>query len=253
MSLVTSTNGTAANITIEEDAGNSQTDNLQVKLNASDPNNVEFDPDDEMTYWWTDTYTGTTPSQEEELFISERGSQFIDIDSTTASFNIAREVAEAQYFLKSTGAATGATTTVGPLAEGETASLSGGVTIKVSSITQTVGACTATGAECTVDQSGLSAVLSTGGSQVDAITRFPVDGTFVMSDATTPTAAIVISVGGPDVNDVTKSALAGSAVQFTAGMQITQAYGNTIVIAGTTGADTAAAGDDFIQALKAQA
>jgi len=240
------TNDTAV-ISIKEDAGNNQNDYINLTLNTTDNTNVEFSPDDKMTY----TNVFGTVSQEDELFITERGSQFIAIDKNTATFKIAKKVAEAQYYIKTTGAAAGATTTVGPLAEGETASLTGGITIKVNSITETVGACTAAGANCSVDQSGLSAVLSTGGSSVQAVTIFPVELPLVVSDAT-PAAGRVISVGGPDVNEVTKAALAGSAVQFTAGTRITQVYGNTIVVAGTTGADTTAAADEFIRALQAQ-
>ncbi|MEM4389689.1 MAG: S-layer protein [Candidatus Micrarchaeia archaeon] len=234
-------------ISIEEDAGNNQYDYINLTLNVSNPDDVFFQPDDEITY----TNVFGQVSQEEELFITERGSQFVAIDKNTASFKIAKKVAEAQYYIKTTGAAAGATTTVGPLAEGETASLTGGVTIKVASITETVGACTAAGANCTVDQSGLSAVLSTGGSSVQAVTIFPIELPLVVSDAT-PVAGTVISVGGPEVNEVTKAALAGSAVQFTPGQRVLGVYGNTIVVAGTTGADTAAAADEFIRALQAQ-
>jgi len=60
---------------------------------------------------------------------------------------------------------------------------------------------------------------------------------------------VIITVGGDAVNTVTKDAIAGSDVDFEATPVVVKQIGNKIVVAGLTGADTAAAGEQFLAAL----
>jgi len=63
---------------------------------------------------------------------------------------------------------------------------------------------------------------------------------------------VVVSVGGPLVNTVTEAALKGSDVTFDPGTVVVKEVGNTIVVAGTSAADTLAAADQFIAGVKRQ-
>ncbi|VVC04657.1 Uncharacterised protein [Candidatus Burarchaeum australiense] len=197
------------------------------------------------------TYPPATPDLG---FISARGSKFSNLETTSLTFNIAKRPAQALYYVKTSTATPNAPVEV-TLGEGEEAALQGGVKIKVASITEDVGACSAApgSAACTVDQSGVSAVLSTGGSSVTASVPY------ALSTSTTPLvvldrdagAGTLITVGGPAVNSVTMSVLQGSDVQITASSPPTvKAVGNNIVVAGGSAADTIRAGNDFIASLK---
>ena len=97
-------------------------------------------------------------------FISERGSKFVSSTSTDYIFDMAEQIANARYVLKTAGTESTSNTLKRSLGEGEETELTGGITVKVASITETVGSCIAgavAGAtpDCTVDSSGVSAVI----------------------------------------------------------------------------------------------
>ncbi|MBI5158719.1 S-layer protein [Candidatus Micrarchaeota archaeon] len=241
-------------INVTEDIGNNQAGYFWFKLNTSDTNSIKFEPKDKFWYSSQATQSGllqTTATDYDTPFYTERGSLVSSISQDAVALSLAKKVAEAQYYVKSSGTASASATTVGPLAIGESASVSGGVVVKVADITETVGACTAAGAACTVDQTGVSAVLSTGGSSLSAVTIYPLDQNLVVMDSSTP-SGVLISVGGPDVNSVTSAALQGGSVSFTAGTKLKQVFGDTIVVAGYSAADTEAAANELITELKAQ-
>jgi hypothetical protein len=253
------------NINMREDPGNTPATNgydywnFSMNINTSSSNSWTFTSDTKTNY--TEVTYGTKVGAVKEVqegFISARGSVFSSVDSGSGGslvMKTAKKVAEAQYYLKTVGSTPNAPVEV-TLGEGESATLSGGVVIKVASITEDVGACTASAGSstCTVDQSGVSAVLSTGGASVTASVPYTLATNsqplvVLDSDASTGT---VISVGGPDVNTVTKSILAGSDTSITASSAPTvKVVGdNKIVVAGGQWADTVRAGNDFIAGLK---
>ncbi|MFA6035538.1 MAG: S-layer protein [Candidatus Micrarchaeia archaeon] len=259
------TDNQTVNINVREDPGNTPATNgydfwnLTMKINTSSANTWTFTSDTKVNY--TEVTYGTrqgSMKEVEEGYVSARGSVFSSVDSGSGGslvLKAAKKVAEAQYYLKTVGSTPNAPVEV-TLGEGESATLSGGVVIKVASITEDVGACTASAGSstCTVDQSGVSAVLSTGGASVTASVPYTLatnSQPLVVLDKDASTGT-VISVGGPDVNTVTKNILAGSDTSITASSAPTvKVVGdNKIVVAGGQAADTVRAGNDFIAGLK---
>lgn len=194
-------------------------------------------------------YTSLNLKSVDPGYVSERGSVLNGVSSKTVSLSIAKKIGEATYFVSTVGAApSGATEIV--LAEGEEQTLAGGVKIKATSITETVGSCTVgTGGACKVDMSPVSAVLNSGEASVDAITSYKV-GDLVVLDNQAGSAAVLISVGGPMVNEVTKQALGGSSTLAKSGDVVVKEVGNVIVVAGYTSQDTMDAGKQFISQLQ---
>ncbi|MFH1284960.1 MAG: hypothetical protein ABIH99_00075, partial [Candidatus Micrarchaeota archaeon] len=239
------------NVTIRENAGSSSSggtayDYLTLLLNNATGSTYAFASTTSANYSYaTGEETNVTV---DEGFITERGTQFVAVDSSIASLSVPKKVAEAQYYVKSTGAVTSGATTV-TLAEGEQTSLTGGIVIKASSITETVGSCTASGTSgaCTVDMTPVSATLSSGTASVKDATYYAVSDLVVLDKDSS--AANVIAVGGPLVNTVTKQALGENALFSEAGTKVVQKFGNVIVVAGTTAADTTAAADEFVAEL----
>ncbi|MBI4399313.1 S-layer protein [Candidatus Micrarchaeota archaeon] len=206
-------------------------------------------------------YTGVSAAQSVDPgYVTERGSVFNGQSTTSAQIKGAKKVANAVYFLKTAGSSPSAPVQV-TLGEGESSSLGSGVTVKVKTITETVGACTAAGgsAACSVDQSGVSALLSTGKASEQVVTRFPVEANLVVLDSDAGGVANVISVGGPAVNTITKQAVTGSALDpdkdasaWADGKVYAQKIGNTIVVAGGSASDTMEAAKRFIAGLQQQ-
>ncbi len=182
-------------------------------------------------------------------YVSERGSMFYALDSKSATLKVAKKVAEANYYVSLVGAAASGATEI-TLAEGEEQTLAGGVKIKAKSITEKVGSCTVgAGGNCNVDMSPVSAVLNTGEASVNAITSYKV-GDLVVMDNQAGGAAVLISVGGPMVNEVTKQALGSSSTLTKSGDVVVKEVGNVIVVAGYTAQDTTDAGKQFVNSLQ---
>ena len=191
----------------------------------------------------------------DEGYVTERGSQFVAIDTTGASLLTAKKVAEAQYYVKTTGAETTSATTI-TLAEGETSSgLSGGVIIKAKSISETVGACTAGGVAptCTAELGTVTATPSVSTAVVSVpVNPVGANRLVVLDNEATGVANLVV-IGGPGANAVAKAALTGAdAVDFKPDTQITKVVGNKIIIAGYGADQTAAEAEKFIAELATQ-
>jgi hypothetical protein len=193
----------------------------------------------------------STSKMVEPMYTTERGSVFSALSSTSAVFKIAKKVGEARYYLSTVGSAAGGATEI-TLAEGESQTLAGGVVIKAKAITQTVGACTASGAggACSVDMAPVKAVLSSGDDSIDAITAYTLMGDLVVLDSPKPSASVLISVGGPMVNEVTKEALGASSGLAKPGDVVVKEVGNVIVVAGYNAKDTMDAGSKFLGDLQ---
>ena len=144
------------------------------------------------------------------------------------------------------------------LHEGETAAVgTTGVSVHVLSIDQQLTPCTAgTGAgeapACTPDMSTVSSVIMPNNApSVETIVPYSLTSNLVYLDTDNVAldTGVIITVGGDVVNTVTKDAIAGSDVDFEATPVVVKQIGNKIVVAGLTGPDTAAAGEQFLDSL----
>lgn len=199
---------------------------------------------------------------EDNGYISERGSEFESVSTTEAEFNMATQLAEAQWMLTTSGANTTTTTSSGTttqvtLAPGASTNV-GDVTVKLDSITQDVGACSAVGATsgCTPDMSGVSAVIMPNNAasvQVAVPYNYSSYGNgLVILDQDAVGVNTLISVGGDQVNTVTAALLQGSNVDWSANPTMVKevVQGSKIVVAGATAADTLAAAQTFVNELQ---
>ncbi|VVC71848.1 Uncharacterised protein [uncultured archaeon] len=186
-------------------------------------------------------------------FITDRGSKFTSISSTSAAVKVAKKVCEAQYYMKTSGTAPNAPIQVGPLGEGEsTVGLAGGISIKVTQITEDVGTCTAGAAGSTCQVTGLDALTATP-SVTSTVIPTDLDtaaNKLVVLDRDADTTATLIVVGGNQVNTVADEIIRSSAIDLRTTPVVVRAIGtNRILVAGFTAQDTVSAGDQFIQAL----
>jgi len=262
-------------IVLQEDAGkhNTQSDQrvlLRMPIYNLTSNNWQFKSSDSSTAYTyynsmnlSDT-TGSTvnPAGPYELpLYTERGSKVTGVSTTDVSIMAAKNVAQPMFtFTAASTTASQANTETWTAQEGDTKTLSNGVVLKVTSINQTVGSCTASvkagGAPaCTV--TGLNGLAATA-DPAAALARYTGSLSMVIPDSN-PDAktagAVRISVGGPLVNSLTADAMKTSELDATYfGQQNTliRAFGKTIVVAGKSGSDTMAAADAFIAQLSAQ-
>ncbi|VVC01149.1 Uncharacterised protein [uncultured archaeon] len=189
---------------------------------------------------------------------TERGSQFSSVDDTAVNFNMANKLAKTQFTLASSGSnLSAASTCVKTLGVGESYVCSG-VTVKVTDITETVGACTAGGASAScgsADMSGVSAkVVDDSGAEVAkgyTVNANAYKG-LVILDTDAVGVNTLVSVGGDKVNTVTAALLQGSPVDWTTQKTVVKevVQGSKIVVAGAEAADTLQAANDFIAAVK---
>ncbi|MEW6722464.1 MAG: hypothetical protein AB1324_04330 [Candidatus Micrarchaeota archaeon] len=192
----------------------------------------------------------------EEGYVSERGSQFSSIDDDSVEFDMAHQLAHAQWFLApATTSAADAEKTIVTLGEGESTTVSG-VTVKVLEITEDVGACSSAGGavSCTADMSGVSAVIMPNNAPSVTV-AMPYTGNYgnlVILDSDAVGVNTLVSVGGDVVNSVTASLLQGSAVDWTAERKVVRevVQGSKIVVAGRDAADTLEAAQDFVSQVQ---
>ncbi len=211
-----------------------------------------------------ETATGM-PAQKEVNYVTHRGTICQPINDNSFTLKVPKgRPAHPQYILSTAEAATSeASGYQATLGEGESYEVpgTGGITVKVKEITEDVGACgVGTGAApaCTVDSSGLSAVVLADGKSPKASYEGASAGSvargLVVLDRDASETDVYVTVGGPAVNEVTKKALEGAAVNFATDKKVVKevANGKRIVVAGYSAADTLEAAQDFINALKRQ-
>ncbi|HQT44699.1 MAG TPA: hypothetical protein PLO51_01870, partial [Candidatus Micrarchaeota archaeon] len=227
--------------------GNYTSPNFQFKANSGDTGRVAFSVSGPAVP------SGSTTS--EAPYMSDRGSLFTSMSTDTVQFNIAKKVGHLQWTLSTQGTnVTDASEFT--LTEGQTQSLTGGISVTLKSISETVGSCTASGSgapTCTVDMTPVKAViLPDNVASVQVSQPYKLTSKMVVLDSEASSAGSVITVGGPAVNTVTADALAGSSVDLSTTTVLVQAIGNKIVVAGLTAADTVTAADRFIAGIKQQ-
>ncbi len=252
---------------VAEDAGNYNDEttsdshtrtSMKFKYVIGDKFESDNGNEDKITYSQEHTIKGYSAGDyEEDKFISPRGSEFEEMDSSTVKFKIAKKVGHALFeYATAEAAETGASTEVLTLKEGEEGKV-GDVTIKVKSIDEDVGSCTAAGAgTCTIPASSIDAVIMPDNkASVDAIVPYDIQGNLVVldKDASAAGTNLLITVGGPAVNTVSADALSGdNAVDFNANPVVVKKVGNKIVVAGKTAQDTLTAANNFIASLTKQ-
>lgn len=190
-------------------------------------------------------------------YVSERGSRYDSQSSSSVGLTMAHKLANAQWFLApATTNATTSATTIATLGEGESTTVNG-VTVKVDTITEDVGACSAVGGAsgCSANMAGVSAVIMPNNAATVSVAMpyaYSSYGNLVILDQDAVGVNTLISVGGDQVNTVTAGLLQGSAVDWTATPQVVKevVQGSKIVVAGATKDDTLAAAQSFVSQLK---
>ncbi len=243
-------------VKIYEDAGRYNTVSSKVVtmgFNASLVGTTyTFKPTSGSTGMVTFNDSTSTIITEEAPYMSDRGSLFTSMSTDSTQFNIAKKIGNLGWTLSSEGTAVSDASEF-TLAEGESKDLTGGIVVKLKSISETVGSCTASGAgapTCTVDMAPVKAVILPNNVEtVDVSEPFKV-GKMVYLDSDASSLGSVITVGGPAVNTVTADALSGSTVDFNSETVVVKAVGNKIVVAGLTAGDTLVAAERFVAGVK---
>jgi hypothetical protein len=252
---------------IREDAGNSPVnyDFVRFIIQQQNATGVLYQYVNPMSGGLLDTtpskmnYTGVGvgPAQyngaQEVGFITDRGSIFTSIATTSAALKEAKKVCEAQYFMKTSGTSPSAPIQIGPLAEGESSvGLAGGIVIKVTQISEDVGTCTAGAGGATCSVTGLDTLTATPSVTSTVIPTDLDTGTnkLVVLDTDADRTATLIVVGGNAVNTVADEIIRSSNINLQTDTVVVRAIGtNRILVAGYSPQDTVTAGDQFIQAL----
>ncbi|MEM3609297.1 MAG: hypothetical protein QW076_00080 [Candidatus Anstonellales archaeon] len=259
------------NLTVVEDTGKWDTDSYEganwtayftvtdgsTKFYQTSGNDVL---DNNMYYSYTrkiNGNTGYTTGGSKLLKVnqlSHRGSYLSYSSESDIRLKMAKSVARLKFEIAAAGTAAQVANEE-TLREGDEREWAG-VKVKVKKINCEVGGCTVTGAgapTCSVDSSNVRAAIvdSDGnelGSAVQSVVPASVPSNMVVLDTQSP-SGLVVSIGGPDVNTVTKNALAGS-VDFNQQRVVVKKVGNVIVVAGLTGQDTMTATEQFLASLQ---
>ncbi len=250
------------NIIITEYADKSTGTSLPIYTKVkADGSSVTFkslaDSESKVTVNYYTAAGGLSGNVDREVgYVNQRGSKLVSRGASEIVFKIAEKTGELQYWLKGTGITIGAGVSEVTLKEGETTTV-GDITIKVKDISQTVGACSVAEGTCTVDTTGLKAMLDTGkASETVAVPyKFAPTDRLVVLDKEAPTTENLILVGGPMVNSLTAQAIQGKDIVFDKpGVKYAQEVETgKIIVAGYTAEDTIDAAADFIAALLAKA
>jgi hypothetical protein len=208
------------------------------------------------------TYGYTDGSSYETGFTTLRGTVFSGESSTTRTLQVPKSVRHVQLAVKPTTLnASRNSEIIGPLHEGDSATVGGSITVTVNAISVQTSASVSggtSGGAATADMSGVTAVIKdASGASMSTLTAqsvYAVDpATLTYLDSQAPATGTVITVGGPKVNSVTAAAMQGAAIDLSAANPVvTKEAGDKIIVAGWTAADTITAASNFIAALKAQ-
>ena len=251
-------------VVLQEDAGKLNTTSdvpvwTAVSYNSTaDSNSIRFrlDSSNTQNVYYDGVFDSVFGSRE-ATFVSERGSKATSVTTTSATIEAAKKIGMPSFqFALSSAAMNSSTANTYQLAVGDS-KVFGGVTVTVQSIDATAGSCSVLGPggapACTVDSSGLSAVIQPANQASVTVTQpVALSSNLVVLDTSAAGVGPVISVGGPDVNTVTASALQGASVDFSTTPVVVKEVGSTIVVAGQTAADTMTAADQFISAVQRQ-
>jgi hypothetical protein len=250
-------------------------------IDSSAVNEIEMDIDatnneintgstdtDLLRYWqpftpsaYGDGYGYDDDQTVEVGFVTMRGSEYSSQSKTTRTIQVPKSVRHVQMALMPTSLnASRNSEIIGPLHEGDSATVGGSITVTVDaiSVVDTATVSGGTSGAATADMSGVTAVIKdASGASMSTLTAqsvYAVDpATLTYLDSQAPATGTVITVGGPKVNSVTAAAMQGAAIDLSAANPVvTTEAGDKIIVAGWTAADTITAASNFIAALKAQ-
>jgi len=173
-------------------------------------------------------------------FITQRGTRFLSLGTTSASIQYPKTVVKAKYTLKTAGTNATAGTVTLNLGVGEKGTIDTGYVATVSGI-----AASASGAAGTSGLTGLDAIAAnpTKAAVVKELNTGTTPLVLLDSDSDAAQASAVIVVGGPIVNTLAKDQPAQ------AGDSKVVVQGGKIFVFGWTAADTTAAGNELISWL----
>jgi hypothetical protein len=214
---------------------------------------------DEVTYGGRAVEDGTVASATtvKANYVNQKGSKLVSKSKTQAVFDMAKKLGELEYDLKpsSATATAGGTTTYN---KGVNGTLTvGDSTITVKSVSATTTPCSVTGGAVTCT-AAVTAAPTLDGEEVTADTTVSVPWVYssakklVVLDSETPTADVLILVGGPSVNTMTAEELkAQPGIKLdAAGKKVAgKITDKKILVAGYTAADTTSAATDLIKKL----
>ncbi|MGC8850708.1 MAG: S-layer protein [Candidatus Micrarchaeia archaeon] len=214
---------------------------FQILLYNANSSSITFVPSGNTAYAHYNQSSGF--NQYDLGYITPRGSVYSSLSSTSASINYAKTVAYADFILSGgSSSATGNTAQV-TVAKGDSYDIGNGYKVKVLDVTATAtGGAGSAGQVSGVDQ------LSPSISSADSVTALNTAANpLVYLDSEAAAFAKLIVVGGPMVNTVAAS-IGGDALTQP-GQAVVKAYGDKILVAGYTAADTKDAANALISYL----
>ncbi|PIT84897.1 hypothetical protein COU37_00025 [Candidatus Micrarchaeota archaeon CG10_big_fil_rev_8_21_14_0_10_45_29] len=190
---------------------------------------------------------------------TDRGTKVTGVSLSGVDLQVAKKVGQPTFTFTFADEELASSGQIWEAEEGDEKTISGGIKLKLKSITETVGSCvasTASGAmpACTVNLDGVSArVMPNNVASVEVVEPYDIRqaSSMVITDSEAGSAGgVVITVGGPVVNSVTASVLQDAAVDFDTNSVYVKAFGSKIVVAGRDASDTMVAAQQFIDALQ---
>ena len=201
------------------------------------------------------TYTSSSSSaiNAQVGFRTERGSKVAQISPGTATIDYAKAVDQLQFVVgPSSTTVTSTAHTYGPFGIGQTVNMPGvspNVTVAriTASITGSASGYTITGLN------NLTATPSVSMATVPVLLKNLTTTPLVVLDSQANPASSLVLIGSGYVNTLSQQLQTSENITFTPTTQIVQAYGNKILVAGYTAAQTTAAANQFIADLYAAA
>ena len=185
-------------------------------------------------------------------FITERGTRVASIGQTSLTINYAKAVDQLLFAVSPTSSTSSVKTskTYGPFSVGQAVDIPGVKNVTVSSITGT--ATLGPNAQYSITGlNNLTATPSVSTATQPVLLKNLTTTPLVVLDSQANPASSLILIGSGYVNSLSQQVVPAS--NYTPTTQIVQAFGNKIVVAGYTAAQTTAAANQFIQDLYAAA
>ncbi len=227
-------------------AGTSASPFFQLNQSYGQPgtrNNVTYNP----------TNGGSTNSVNVGTgFRSERGTTVAAISQSSLTFNYAKAVDQLLFAVAPTSSTSSVTTSkqYGPYTVGQAVNIPGVTNVTIASVT----ASAKLGSNAAYSISGLNnltATPSVSQATTPVLLKNLTTTPLVVLDAQANPASSLVLIGSGYVNSLSQQVVPAS--NYTPTTQIVQAFGNKIVVAGYTAAQTTAAANQFIQDLYAAA
>ena len=185
-------------------------------------------------------------------FITERGTRIASIGPSSLTINYAKAVDQLLFAVAPTTSTASVTTSkqYGPFTVGQAVNIPGVVNVTVSKVTATASL-GSNAAYSITGLNNLTATPSVSQATTPVLLKNLTTTPLVVLDSQANPASSLILIGSGYVNSLSQQVVPAS--NYTPTTQIVQAFGNKIVVAGYTAAQTTAAANQFIQDLYAAA